>query len=103
MLLKLTGEVLRVLEAQARGDLADGGTADEQSLGSLHDEAAYVGGGRIACQHTDEVAKVVGRQEELLRTVFHGGQAMLMLKPVGIILMEQTLETWQQVGIDGSR
>ena len=60
MLLELPGKVLRIFEAQLFCGFSDGGPANQERLGSLHDETADVGGGRVACQLTDKVAKVVG-------------------------------------------
>ena len=52
----------------------------------MHDEAADMGGGRVARQFTDQVAEIVGRQEQLLGTVFHGRQPLLPLCAVVIVL-----------------
>ena len=60
MFLELPGKVLRIFEAQLFGSFSDGGPADQERLGTLHDETTDVGSGRFTSQLTDEVAKVVG-------------------------------------------
>ena len=42
MLLELAGEVLGVVKAELLGGLCDGGSADEQLLGTLHQETSDV-------------------------------------------------------------
>ena len=86
------GEVLGIVEAQTLGCLGDAGSAGKNLLGPLHQETANVGSGGFVGQLTNEVAEVVGRQKQLLGTVFHGGQAVLLLKIVVVVLAKQLLE-----------
>ena len=86
------GEVLGIVEAQALGSLGDAGSADKNLLGPLHQETANVGSGGFVGQLANEVAEIVGRQKQLLGAVFHGGQAVLLLKIVVVVLAKQLLE-----------
>ena len=97
--LKLAGEMLWIVETELFGGFSNGGPANKQLLGTLHQEATDVGGGGIARQFAYEVAEVVGREEKLLGTVFHGGQSVLALQVLGIVLTEQMLKAGQQVGV----
>ena len=45
MFLELAGEVLGIFKSETFRGLCDGGSADEELLGALHDETADVGGG----------------------------------------------------------
>jgi hypothetical protein len=60
MLLEDTGEMLGVFKAQEVRGLADGFPVVQVSSGFLHHEVADNGSGRLACELTDEVAKIVG-------------------------------------------
>ena len=53
MLLKLTGEMLRILKSQLLGRLTDGGSANEKLLSSLHKETTDMGGCRGCQGHAD--------------------------------------------------
>ena len=56
MFLELTGEMLGIVESETFGCLRDSGSAHQELLGSLHDEAADMGGSGVARQFTDQVA-----------------------------------------------
>ena len=86
------GEVLWIVEAQTLGCLGDAGSAGKNLLGPLHQETANVGSGRFVGQLANEVAEVVGRQKQLLGAVFHGWQAVLLLKIIVVVLAKQLLE-----------
>ena len=85
MLLELACERLWIVESETFGRLRDSGSAHQELLGTLHDEAADMGGGGVARQFADQVAEVVGRQKQLLGTVFHGRQPLLSLYAVIIV------------------
>ena len=85
MFLELAGEMLGIVETETFGSLRDSGSAHQELLGTLHDEAADMGGGRVARQFTDQVTEIVGRKEQLLGTVFHGGQPQLLLQAFVIV------------------
>ena len=55
MFLELAGEMLGIVETETFGSLRDSGSAHQELLGTLHDEAADMGGGRVARQFTDQV------------------------------------------------
>ena len=104
--------MLGIFEAEAFCGFGDGGTTEQECLRALHDEAADVGGGRLARQFADEVAEVVGGQEEFLGAVFDGRQAHRALiachtstfrlkNAVVVVMLQQILEARQQVGIRG--
>ena len=99
MPLELACEVLWIVEAKTLSRFRDVCTAHQELLGTLHDESTDMRGWRVAGQFTHQVAKIVGRQEQLLGAVFHGGQPKLLLQAVFIVFPEQLLETGQQVGV----
>ena len=99
--LELTGEVLRIFETEAFGGFGDGGTTEQERLRALHDEAADVGGSRLARQFADEVTEIVGGQEEFLGAVFDGRQSQRALGAVVVVMLQEVLEARQQVGVRG--
>ena len=85
MLLELAREVLGIVETETFGSLRDCRSAHQKLLGTLHDKAADMRGGGVARQFADQVTEVVGGKEQLLGTVFHGGQSQLLLHAVIIV------------------
>ena len=100
MLLELAGEVLGIFEAEEVGGFGDGFAIMQVGGGSLHHEIADDGGGCLACCLTDEIAEVVGRKEQLLRTITDGGQTELALTSFAIIVSEQVIEALQLIVVD---
>lgn len=88
MLLEDAREMLGIIEAKTLGCFRDGRPANQQCLCTLHDKPSDVRGGGGTCQLADEIAEVIGRQEQLLCTVFHGGQTKLLLH-TSIIILQQ--------------
>ena len=66
ILLELARKVLGIFEAEAFSGFGDGGTTEEERLRALHDEAANVGGSRLARQFADEVTEIVGEKKKFL-------------------------------------
>ena len=99
--LELASEVLRIFEAEALGGFGDGGTLKQERLRALHDEATDVGSGGLACEFADQVAEVVGGQKKFLGAIFHCWQAQRALGAVVVVMLQEVLETRQQVGVCG--
>ena len=97
MTLERTREMLGIVEPQHFCCFGDGVANGEQLLGALHDEAADGRGGIVARHLADEVAEVVGREEQLLGTVAHGGQAVLAVEALVVVALQQGIEAYQQV------
>jgi len=99
-LLEHTGEMLRVLEAQLIGNLADGFRGKKQLFfGDADDFVLYVLQGGLARFLLDEVAEIIGRQAEFGGTVFHAGQSFQCGIFAREILVEEGLETGQDVAM----
>ena len=92
-----TAEVLRVAEPEGVGHLAYGVTAGQHLVGPRHQEPPQEHRGRISGQLFHEVAEIVGRQEQLLRTVTHGGEPFHMLFALFVLVVQQRLQASQQV------
>ena len=73
VLLKHAGEMLGIFKAEKFCGLVDGCAADEQVTGALHYETVDGTHGCVACQFFYQVAKIVGRQEQLLCAIANGG------------------------------
>ena len=101
ILLELASEVLGIFKAEAFSGFGDGSTTEQERLGALHDEAADVGSGRFARQFTDEVAEIVGGQEEFLGAIFHCRQSQCALGAIIVVMLQEVLEARQQVGVRG--
>ena len=99
MLLEEAGEMLGIVKAELLGCVGDGLAADEEFLGALHEEAANDAGGSVACQLTDEVAEVVGREEEFLCAIADRGQTMLLLQGLAVVALQEIFKTGEQVGV----
>ena len=99
--LELAGEVLGIFEAEAFGGFGDGRATEQERLGALHNEAADMGCGRLACQFADEVTEIVGGQEEFLGAVLDRRQSQRALNAVVVVMLQQVLEARQQVGVRG--
>ena len=93
--------MLGIFEAEAFSGFGDGRTAKQKRLRTLHDEAADMGSSRLACQFADEIAEVVGGQEEFLGAVLDGRQTQRALDAVVVVMLQQVLEARQQVGVCG--
>ena len=97
VLLERASEVLGVFEAEEVGGLGDGLAVAQVGGGFLHDKVADDGGGSLAGGLTDEVAEVVGREEQFLGTITDGGQAERALAAFAVIAAQQVVEAFQQV------
>lgn len=103
MFLEHLREMRRILKAQLVGGLGDGFAADEYVTGTLHDEITDGSRGSLTSQFVDEVAEVVWRKEQFLRTIFHRRDSQLALFAFVIIAHEEVLEAVQQIGIGRQR
>lgn len=99
MSLELACEMLWVVEPKLFGYLRNLHATDEKLLGTLHDEPPNHVRGGIARQLADEIAEVIGRQEQLLCTIANGGQAVNSLQMFTVVAHEQILEACEQVGM----
>ena len=88
-----------IVEAKMIGSLRHIGTILKEGLRTLHDKAADMGCGRISCLLADKVAEVVGRQEQLLGAVFHGGKTKLVLDVFIVVVPQEVLKPAKGVGV----
>ena len=79
MLFEHSCEMLWILEPELLGGGGDAHSADKQLLGLAHDKPSDDVTGCIVCHLADQVAEVVGGEEKLLSTIFHGGQPVSQL------------------------
>ena len=93
--------MLGIFEAEALGGFGDGRALKQERLRVLHNETADVRGGGFARQFADQVAEVVGGQEEFLSAVFDGGQAHRALGAIVVIMLQEVFEARQQIGVRG--
>ena len=96
---ELACEMLWVVEAKLFGNFRNLHATDEELLGTLHDEPPNHVRGGIARQLADEIAEVIGRQEQLLGTIANGGQTVSSLQTFTVVAHEQILEACKQVGM----
>ena len=89
--------MLGVFKPQLLGGGGDARAADEQLLGLTHNEPANDVAGRVICHLADQVAKVVGREEKLLGTVFYRGEPVGELLPLVVITLQEILKAREQV------
>lgn len=103
MFLEHLREMRRILKAQLIGGLGDSLAADEHVAGTLHDEITDGSRGSLTSQLVDEVAEVVWRKEQFLRTILHRRDSLLALFAFIVIAHEEVLEAVQQIGIGRQR
>src|SRR3712207_1368719 len=95
--LKLPTEVLRIVEAEGCSRFGHGISFGQQCLCPLHNVFTNGMDGRLARELANEIAKVTGRQEKLLGTIFHGWHTVFLLPVLSVIQVKQLVETPQQV------
>lgn len=101
MSLEHTREVLRIFKSELFGCLGDGCPGNEYVSCSLHDKSSYGIAGRVARELPEEVTEVVGREKQFLCAILDGRQSFVTIDALGIISVEQTLESREQVGCLG--
>ena len=96
-------EMLRIAEPECVGDFAHSMPASQHFVGPRHKKPSQEHRGRIASQFLHKVAEIVRRQEQLLRTVTHGGESFHMLFALFVVVVQQRLQASQQVGMLAER
>ena len=84
-------------EAEKVWGLADVVPVHQQALGLIDDVIVDVSDGCAACGLVDDVAEVARRIGQLGSAVGNGGQTMPQLAILAEILLEQGMESFQQV------
>ena len=92
-----SGEMIGEFEAEEVGGFGDVVTVHQQALGLVDDVIVDVSDGCAACGLVDDVAEVTRRIGQFGSTVSNGRQAMSKLPILAEILLEQGMETFQQV------
>ena len=84
-------------EAEEVGGFGDVVAVHQQALGLVDDVIVDVSDGRTTCGLVDDVAEVTRRIGQFGSAIGNGGQAMSQLPILAEILLEQGMETFQQV------
>ena len=89
--------MMGIIETQQARGLTDVMAVHEQALRLIDDVVVDVADGRAASSLADEVAKIPRRIGELRGTIGDGGEAAGQLTVLAEILLQQVVETLQQV------
>src|SRR3712207_2540983 len=103
MRFKLTAKVLRIVKTKSISSFCYSPSFGQQSLCPLHDKLTNSMDGGLSGKLSDEVTKVVRRQEEFLRAVFNGRYTIFILPIFLIILVKQFVKTFQQIIVAADR
>ena len=100
LLLEQAGEVLRILEAEAVGYLAERqGVVEDVLLRQADDLALDVALGGLSRLALDEVAEIAGREVGLVGKVGHAGQAVALGVAADEVVAQMALEAGEDVAV----
>ena len=97
--LEEAGEMVRKIETQQAGGLADVMTLHQQTFRLIDDVVVDVADGSSSCGFVDNVTKIAGRIGQFGGAPGDGGQTMHQLAVLTKIGLQQVMKALQQVGL----